>query len=294
MRGHLGAALVLLLGFAGSARTADITQCTQKIPAGDIGILQADLVCGDAGFCQEGLDVGDQPCTSSGPCAPGSACVRFGVRIGNGGRLELNGHSIGGPAAGSAVDCAGRCTITGPGSLAGAELGIHMNRGGHIVVKNLALQGNVVGIEGDDPGKLRLSDLTVSQNRVGLLVADVVAKTVDVSGNTQVGIQSANLRAIGVTANGNGEEGITSFGLRASLHDVSANGNGGAGFVAFGRATIVDSTLLGNNGGGAGFDVLTIRPPRLRNSSCGHSAALVIPPEGGFDAGASWGVCAND
>jgi len=288
-------ALVLLLCLADSARSADITQCTQKVLAGEKAILQADLVCGDAGFCQEGLDVGDQPCTGSGPpCPPGNACVRFGVRVGNGGRLDLNGHSISGPSAGAAVDCAGRCTIAGPGALADAEFGIHMNRGGRIIVKDLALHGNIAGIEGDDPGKLRLSNLTVSANGYGMLVADVSAKTIDVSGNTHIGLQSSILRAKGVTANGNGEEGIVSFGPRCSLRDVSANGNGAAGLVAFGRGTIVDSMLLGNNGAGAGFDILTMQLPRLRNSTCGHSAMLVIPPGGGFDAGATWGVCASD
>src|SRR5207249_8114063 len=81
---RVGTCLRLLVGNPGWA--IDILSCGEMVPAGDVGVLQADLTCSGVG-----------------------------VEVDEMATLQLNGHSITGASPG--VFCPHRCTIQGPGEL---------------------------------------------------------------------------------------------------------------------------------------------------------------------------------
>src|SRR5262249_25546464 len=125
------------------------------------------------------------------------------------------------------------------------------------------------------PGRIRLSNVTIRDN-----THSGIANATSVSGED-------------VTVTDNGDDGIA--GVRVKLERLVATGNGstgilgGAGVWAGAPLRLVDSTVTGNNGYKQGFDLISRRPPRLDNVTCGTS--------GRTDAGQpmpSWSVCAND
>src|SRR5262249_56752633 len=78
-----------------SASSVDITACPAAVPAGGMGVVQADL------NCTSGTDSGY-------------------VVLGQGATLQLNGHSLTfnpGSTPSALVLCEGTCTVSGPGTL---------------------------------------------------------------------------------------------------------------------------------------------------------------------------------
>src|SRR5207244_8472239 len=90
--------LVLSLALAGGAAlAAELTECGQAVPAGEIGELRANLV-----ECAAAAD-------------PLHLSAR-GVLVDRAATLNLNGFSIAGDGTGVGVECAG-CTVNGPGEI---------------------------------------------------------------------------------------------------------------------------------------------------------------------------------
>src|SRR5512139_2845126 len=112
---------------ASAAQALDITQCGQRVPDGGSAVLQTDLTCPPAGFCQlnTGGPIGTAPCVSELDCPSPSEmhCRHFAILLGRHATLALNGHTIAGthPAVGvnPGVFCDGdgassnRCAVSG-------------------------------------------------------------------------------------------------------------------------------------------------------------------------------------
>ena len=98
-----------LLVMSADAIAFDITGCQQRVPPRTAAVLQTDLTCLDA---------------------------EFAVLLGNGARLNLNGHVLTGPFSatpsgdrGPGVLCPdGGCAVQGPGEINSFSFGINMAR----------------------------------------------------------------------------------------------------------------------------------------------------------------------
>src|SRR5215470_1530656 len=107
-----GAVTVLMAIVAsGSASAMDVSTCGQFVPTGESAVLTTDLACAQTATF---------PFSAQGLVLDGGASV------------DLNGHSITGDDSGIGISCTpqGRgtlrepCRVTGPGTVAGFELGI--------------------------------------------------------------------------------------------------------------------------------------------------------------------------
>ena len=91
----LGLGLVLLGVLATHAHALDVTSCPLIVPGGETATLQADVDCivGSPGY------------------------NAYGIVLGRGARLELNGHTLRqvGYELVTPVACLGKCEVVGPG-----------------------------------------------------------------------------------------------------------------------------------------------------------------------------------
>lgn len=257
---HVVVALVCVVGVTSAASGLDITACGTMVPAGEVGVLVTDLDC-------SGL--------------PAS----WGVRLGEGATLTMNGHTVKGAAEG--VRCfERRCTVTGPGTLFenGVGIVVQMSR---IVVENINIHDNGYGIAGHAGAYIEAIDVITNDNATSGIQAPIIRATnVTANGNVEYGLIAVKrLRGEGVTTSGNGEEGIESLGP-ASLTNFVATGNGGPGIAADRRVRLVGSTVTGNGTLGDGIDIAAHRRPRLVDTTCGRSSNP--------DTSASWDVCSGD
>ena len=232
--------LVLSLALAGGAAlAAELTECGQAVPAGEIGELRANLV-----ECAAAAD-------------PLHLSAR-GVLVGRATTLNLNGFSIAGDGTGVGVECAG-CTVDGPGEIRNFEVAI-AGGGGRVRLQNLVARGNRNGMEYKGPRVIELINVVMSDNaEIGMSARGgrVRGRDVETSRNGTAGVWAPAVKFARLTAIGNGSYG----GLYA---------NGPRGRLV----RLVDSTVTGNNGLGAGFDVLSTGPVRLRNTVCGQGARI--------------------
>jgi len=286
--------IVLLAGLAlsaGRATALDVSTCGTVVPAGNTGVLQADLDCTGTGF--------DDPA----------------VQLGSGAILEMNGHRIDHPEVpgdlyGFGVRCpGGKCTIQGPGEITGDLVGIE---GPKLVVNDLMIHDTVLGIAALrvtlDPdggvvavkyGDLLATNVTVIANGSGILARSVRASGITVSQSEQFGIQAKKVRGTMITANDNGWVGIATE--QCNVDGLTATGNGafaalfGGGVEVYrGTARLRNATLTGNltfvDGALVNGDIVAVRTPRLENVVCDHSVRIV---QLGQSAG-SLGVCSGD
>src|SRR5262249_23441363 len=144
----LAASAPLLSAPAGAV---DVVACGQVVQRGEVGDLVGDLACPGGGVVLEAKAA-----------------------------LNLNGHVLAGPGAGSGSclfpDCGGvwcqgsRCTVEGPGEITGFPIGIwsqdptDLDRKGRVTAANLLLRGNNEGIRARSAG---LSSVVAREN-VGL------------------------------------------------------------------------------------------------------------------------------
>jgi hypothetical protein len=231
--------LLVVLTLQAIAGAVDITTCGQLVPAGEVGVLQADL----------------------------SGCVAndVAVAVADRGMLQLNGHAIESGAVG--VQCVGRrCTVEGPGEVRDLSLfGIWITaERGRLVVRDAVVRDNgSIGIASTGSlARIALERVTVTGSRSGIETTTnggVTGEDVDASGNLQWGVVSGKK-------------------LRLTRSTVLDTGVGqpepGDGVVSFaGKATLIDSTVTGSTG----KDLLTFKPPRLVRSICGSSGSPYIP-----------------
>ena len=269
MRTSLVISLVLLL--ASLAHAVDVTSCGQEVRDGDVGVLQADLVC---------------PTDLVGP-------PYVGVQLDQDAVLQMNGHSITGQQLG--VFCFRDCTIVGPGEITGAtSQAIGGGSGIHVTASDLDIHDNG-GIADVAGSRLTVTNVVARRNGYGIRAQQLRATNLSIADNTGDAIL-VQKRFVGsdVTITGGGEGGVTALsGVRATR--LAITGTPGVGLFSRGSVVLRDSSVTGSVY--LGLDVLTRRLPRLLGTStCGGSARLLPDPgnPGGFVIGPSWGVCAND
>lgn len=279
---------VLALVLARSVAAVDITTCGQSVGDAATGVLQVDLDCtGAVGVClQPGANDQDVSCTSDAIChAVRDPCANAAVLLGAGAVLQLNGHTITG--AGVLCSVAGTCSVTGPGSIVAAPVGILARK--KIVASGLTIDGGVFGIVSRRGGAI-LTNLSLTDNSedgIWSWKGTIRATGVTATGNGDSGIY-ATLKPVIVrdsTASGNGNHGVDGYPVRALA--LTAQGNTGAGIVSAKTLSARDSTLTGNGIAFEGLDVVSARRPRVLNTVCDHSRNI-------GEGGGTWGVCAAD
>lgn len=235
------AALGLLFA-AEAARAVDVTECGQTIAAGQTGVLRRGLTCGNR---------------PTWPFSP------EGVRLAPGAKLDLDGFTIAGNGSGVGVYCEGgrrACTIKGPGEVRAFYAGVNCG-GCRIVARNVAFNGNVIGIYAP-------------------LVGTLQAKRVVANDNTETGIWTHRLRVVDVEASRNGFYGVAG-NERLSLRGVEATGNGYEGVRCLGfecgKTEIVGSTVTGNGADADGYDIVSTGRVKMRNVTCERSAQFFYP-----------------
>lgn len=280
---------IFSVALAVSAAAVDITTCGQSVADMDVGVLQADLDCtGQPGICvHPGVDDADVTCTASVDCYSAiDTCAHTAVGLGADAVLQLNGHSITG--AGVLCSAAGTCTVTGPGSILAAPVGILARK--KVRASGLTIDGGGFGIVSRLGGAI-LTDVNLTDNGedgIWSWKGTIRAVNVVATGNGDNGVYATRKPVIarGVTASNNGTHGVAGSPVRGS--DVTAQGNVGMGVVSDKGMSLSDSTLTGNGLGYGGLDLVSTRRPRVRNTVCDHSKNI------GPDDNLNWGVCADD
>jgi hypothetical protein len=228
------------IALAGTATAVDITTCGALVPEGETGVLQADL----------------------------SGCAD-GVTLAQDATLQMNGHAILNSSAVGVHCTAGRCRVTGPGEIGGADFGIRL--------------------DGGTPGRhaLYIDDVDVHDSgSFGIYAfARIIATNLSVRGTiaNTFGVYAADLRGTGISVTDNTGNGI-GVGKNARVIGLTVTGNGEDGLTAHGRIKLFDSTLTGNGD----IDVLSPHRPRLRNTVCDHSGGR----EDSYEL--NWGICTSD
>ncbi len=290
-------AIVVTVFCSIAAHAVDVSTCGQTVPAGETGVLVADLSCGD----------------------------ETAVTLANKAALDLGGFTVG--ASDDAIVCESSCSVTGPGTIAGDLRISILSNSKRAVVNDVVIDGggiqapssrvaatNILVRNFGAPGGttphaivakiLVASDVIVEdggRHGFAAVAADkILATNLTVRDTTSIGIQTFRLlRATGLTVTGNagfgvatertvridgaeisnnGGDGIAARRVKAS--SLTATGNGNYGVFAERNARLTDSMLTGNTDG----DLFSARKPRLDNTTCGTSDG----PNG------PWGVCTGD
>lgn len=257
-------ALSIIVSLATAAEAFDVTSCDQEVPAGEVGVLTADLDCG--------------PNT-----VPGS----YGVELERYATLDMQGHTITG--AQWAVYCPGpgKCTVTSttgtPGTLTGAEAGI-WTPGSKVLVSNVRFVDNSYGISNNP--KATLSDVTFVDNGFALTARSLQGTNMTITGACDSGycIDIGRGRIDGLVVTDTGPSAnVLQVGRSIRLRNASMSGPGQAGIFAT-RIRLENSVVTGH-------DVdLASRLLRITNVSCERSLRFA---KDGLGIG-TWGVCAND
>ena len=204
--------LALLPLLVGPAYGVDITMCGQVVPAGETGVLQADL----------------------------SGCSAIGLTLEDGAGVQLNGHAITSAADGvNGIVCQGGCLVQGPGKIS-VDYGIVGN--GHLRRQSLRVED----VDLEDNGGVAVLSLksfvfarNVTVTGTGFEhVGNPPGGTIAI--HTYRGLFGKNL-----TVSNNGGWGIIVSG-RLKLIDSVVTGNNGGGtgidIVAYRRPRLIDST----------------------------------------------------
>lgn len=262
-------AMLALLGawLSAPAHAFDVTCETPTVPAGMVGELSSDL-----------------------------DCTFTSIQLGPDATLRLNGHTYTSSSQYGGVLCAtGRCSIIGPGTLTGLDIGINTGDAAEVVVSEVDVSGNNWGIYANDvelTHTIRATNVTANDNRyagiignrlhllnvtananagwdatyAGIQGVDVKATNVTANDNSGMGIFSGRrLRATGIEAHGNGAEGLYTSDI-CRLADVNATANEVG--VSCPRGTIRTSSLTAN----VVADIIAgPRGPRVRDTICDNS-----------------------
>ena len=261
--------LLLALCALGSqpAWALDITACGATVPPGETGVLQADLLC-------------------SGEYA--------GVTLENEATLDMNGHSIRGPAVKGVICTKRRCAVKSsvPGSeISGTITGIFKFTTGVLTVSDVYVHDLDAPFPGDHG--IEAPDSLIELTRVvvqrtgfrGIIARRLIATDVEVSEHVDIGVFVVRrLVATNLTSDENTGFGVTAKHIDANNLVARNNGSGGVEAVTM---RILGGTITGNQSP-LDLDVWAYRQPRLTNVTCAHSQRVGAPIGDDFD------VCAND
>jgi hypothetical protein len=254
----LPAVAVLLLGTP--ALAVDVTTPGQTVPAGQVGVLPADLVC-----------------------APPSA-----IFLENNARLELNGHVLDGcevRATGLSSDTR-KISVRGPGEIRNAA--VNINKGALRISDVVIVDAPDDAIRGGDDSKIRADNVSIT----GSLGSGIWATKVDARDVTSVGGLGTGIRGHGgvsarnVLVSGN-SDGISSSAGKTTVRNSEVTGNEGIGVIAY-KLSVIGSTVTGNNPSASPFaaDIVSSVAPKVRTTTCETSL--------NSNGQSSWGVCSGD
>ena len=253
--------LLVLFGSVARASAAPIVACGQQIPAGGVGVLEADLTCAGA-FATSALVLGQNA------------------------RLDLNGHTVAvtHPDGAVGIVCSRSCSVIGPGTISGAgnpDYGAAiLSDRGRLTLTDVEISGFSTGVMQFPSGRLVATNLDVHDcSGTGVVSGRLLARQVSVRRNG-AGIKvMRGLKGIDIEATDN-RLGIQSArGVSGVGFTITANAF--AGIVA-GRVKLADSIIQGNGT----IDIASDFEPELVNTICDHSFE--------FSSGDSWGVCTLD
>lgn len=192
MIGRLALAACALLLSVRVASGLDITDCGQRVPSNETGVLQGDLDCPPVPqFCSTDESIActqDSDCPATGESRP---CIGPAVYLEHHATLDLNGHTLkGGQTA--TVFCTRDCTVRGPGSLEGTdERLVHAKR--NVEISDVVMEGGSSGVLAQF-GRVRANNITANNG----------------TGNGVYAYRS--VRGDNITANGNTWGIVTSWG----------------------------------------------------------------------------------
>jgi len=255
----------LALTLAPVADALDISSCDTEVPAGQRGVLVADLDC-------------------SLNTEPGS----YGVELGPNATLDMQGHTITGSQW--AVYCAGpgKCMVTSTsgtaGTLIGAEAGIWTPTS-KVDASNLHIVANAYGISNNP--KTTLGEVTFMDNRFALTTRSLKASNVTITGHCDAGY-CMDLGRGTIDGLVTGDTGASATVLQVSgkikVSNATMSGSPGQVAILASSIRITNSTVHGH-----GLD-LASRSLRTLNVTCDHSRRF---GRDGLVVG-TWGVCADD
>ena len=219
---------------------------------------------------------------------PGSVAFR----LESGAVLDLGGHTLTLTTSSPiAVECLGRCSVLGPGTLATTGAGpfgggITSQAKGRVIVTGVDFDGFAIGISAPF-ARVSIADTTIVNSVVGADGRGIEVDGVTIAVQSQGSCISAftgRIRGQNLALSGCGI-GIQ-VGKAVDLTGLTWTG-GLAGILTKRRVRLVDSSVTG----GSIADIASGRLPRLINTTCDRSAQ--IDSAGNIQA-ISWGVCAND
>jgi hypothetical protein len=201
------------------------------------------------------------------------------------------------------VSCSGPSDCPDPavnqcdGGAAVWSVGVYLVPGARLYLNGHTIRRAQVGILGGRP------DGTAGTARVRIVGPGAVASTREAArfyngsldhgvalSDSLYGVAASKVRLEDVDASGN-SVGVSAFdSLRATR--LVADDNRVVGILSYASARIVDSHATGN----AEVDIASELPPRVRTTTCDHSAALEETGTPGLyePDGPPWGVCSGD
>jgi hypothetical protein len=205
------------------AQTVSITTCGETVPAGQTGVLDADLTC---------------------PGGPGT----FGVLVENRGTLDLAGHTLAGANAG--VRCENRCVVTssiGTGTIRDAEtagIAVLYERG-VLEVSNVSLDDNLYALLADFlHGKVFGTQVTLTGSGIGIQARKIRLTGLTATGNYRVA-QARKTMLTDSTVADSGDTAIS--GHAAVLNNSSVTGSAsGIDLLTERRPRLIASTCGGS------------------------------------------------
>jgi hypothetical protein len=264
---HLMLPVVGLVLAATTGLAVDITTCGVQLRQNkEVGELRNDLVCPEASVSL----------------------------VAKGTTLNLNGYSITATGAYAAVGVYNSGTIRGPGTIAAATSAVYAG-GRRLRISDVEIRDSATAIVADvyaEPprGKVQASNLMIHDIAYGAIHAF----------RTVAGENISIVRTGTAAGQPSLDYALGRAGIRASK--VKVNGlvaSDNAGFAVVAKSANIRNGVLGSNDlHGAGYDMLTFRRPRLRDTTCSRSGRLDRDP---LPAGGTtivilepWFVCADD
>jgi hypothetical protein len=255
----------MILTLAPVTEAVDLSSCDSEVPAGQLGVLTADLDC-------------------SLNTAEGS----YGVELGRNATLDMQGHTITGSQWAVYCPGPGRCTVTSttgtPGTLTGAEAGI-WSPTSKVEASHVQIIANQYGISNNP--KTTLADVTFMDNGFALTTRSLKAANVTVMGHCDRGycmdLGKGSIDGL-VTADTGASATVLQVSAKIKVNNATMTGSPG-------QVAILASGIRISNSGVTGHGIdLASRSLRILNVTCDHSRRF------GKDGSVigNWGVCASD
>lgn len=272
------------------------------IPASQKGVLQNDIACGF--YCSGDPSIACEYNDEEDVCFGHGFCVPEQIVLGRGATLYLDGHEITPAYQAAGVHCGiaaidkGRCTVTGPGTIAGGKgWAVAAPSGMDIIVKNITVGGFDASFY--TTGRLKAEGLVVPNDRENAiqalkgatirssqldgaagLLSDGDVRLIDVQiGPSHGGDIVAGRRFLGRNLIIHGDRGINArdIAIKQAISVPGTHDQHGSYASATRRLRLIDSEVVNIESG---------KKPVLVRSECAKSTV--------YGTSETWGVCTED